>query len=484
MSTLVSKLTDIQARLDALAVQHKVPGASLGVMLGDEYVEFVTGVANVDTKLPVTNDTLFQIGSITKVYTSTLVMRLVDQKKIDLDAPVKKYVPEFTLADKSYLDKITVRQLLTHTNGIDGADYFDDFGKGDDAIERFVASMSKLGQLYPPGAMWSYCNAGTVLAGRVIEKVTGSTFADAFHEALLEPLGVKNTTLRIEDMLVRSCATGHITLPGASEPSVTPSPLLPLSCVPAGSLTCSTPRDLMTFVRMHLDGGRAAGKRFLSERSTKQMQTAQVQRPRYFRGAEMGIGWSIADFGGERVLAHTGGTIGQLAFLYVMPDRRFAFALLTNSGGGLALFADLGRWIFEEFTGVWMTAPPKPPDDPPKLDLRKYVGTYERRDNVIEVSLRDGSLVAKMQYTGGLTGIGEPQEVTLRPFDAEMFQTAGSAGEGLTEFMGFGSDGRPRFLHMGRVAKRVGGKPRTKKAKAKAKSKPSRAKKSGSSTSR
>src|SRR5262245_61039015 len=113
MTTIVSKLNEIQSTLDALARQHKVPGASLGILSGDEFLEFATGVTNLNTNVPVTPETLFQIGSNTKVYTTTLVMQLVDEGKVDLDAPVKKYVPELKLKDKKAESAITVRMLVT-----------------------------------------------------------------------------------------------------------------------------------------------------------------------------------------------------------------------------------------------------------------------------------------------------------------------------------------------------------------------------------
>lgn len=448
MPMLISKLSDMQAALDALAKQYKVPGASLGVLSGKEYIELVTGVTNVDTQQPVTGDTLFQIGSNTKVYVSTLIMKLVEEGKVSLDAPVKKYVPEFKLADPKYVGQITVRHLLTHTNGIDAADYFNDYGPGDDAIERFVASLSEMGQIHPPGEMWSYCNAGTVLAGRLIEKVTGLPFKRAFHELLLDPLGLKHTSMRVEDMLVRSCAAGHITKPGETEPSVTPQPLLPSSTAPAGAFTVSTPKDMVSFVKVHIEDGRD----FLTKESVREMQQAQAKMPATSLAESMGIGWILTDFGGERVLAHGGGTVGQLSFLYVLPDRPFVFVLLTNSNTGGALFEALGRFIFEEFTGVWMSQPPKPPDDPPKLDLKKYAGLYRRRDIDLEIKLKDGKLTATSEYTGPLSGLGDPQTETLKPIDKELFAIG---DEGRIEFMDFDQDGRPRYVHTGRVARRI-----------------------------
>jgi CubicO group peptidase (beta-lactamase class C family) len=477
MPTVVSKLTDIQARLDALARQHKVPGASLGVMSGDEVVEFVTGVANNDTGLAVTNDTLFQIGSNTKVFTATLVMQLVDDGKVDLDAPVRKYVPEFKLADARAADRITVRSLLTHTNGIDGADHFPDFGLGDDSLERYVESLAELKQMYPPGEMWSYCNSAFSLAGRLIEKVTGASFRNAFHALLLDPLGLKLTTVRVEDMLVRRCAVGHIRPPGANAPVVTPTPILPVSTAPAGSLTASTPKELLRFVRMHLDGGRSRdGKQILSEASAKAMQQPQAKLPSSSLGEAMGIGWILSNWDGERVIGHGGGTVGQYSFLQVLADRRFGVALFTNGAGGGFLWRDLGRYIFEELADVKMPELPKAPEESPKLDLKRYAGMYRRRDIETEFKVKGGKLVGISRYTGPLKGLDDADEFATRAIDAELFVTLSDDGEGIAHFIDFDTRGRPRYLHFGgRVSKRASDpttKPRAKpKPKAKAKRK-------------
>jgi CubicO group peptidase (beta-lactamase class C family) len=462
MPTLVSKLTEIQGALDALAKQHKVPGASLGILSGKEYLEFATGVANLDTGLPVTTDTGFQIGSNTKVMVATLIMKLQEQGKLSLDDPVKKHIPEFKLADPKYVGQITIRQLLTHTNGIDAADYFNDYGAGNDAIEKYVASLEECGQIYPPGEMWSYCNAGTILVGRTIEKVTGLPFVEAFHQLLIEPLKLKQTTMRITDMLVRRCAAGHITKPGADEPTVTPQPLLPMSTAPAGAFTVSTPRDMVTFAKLHIDGGGD----FLSKESIRAMQQVQAKMPATSASESMGLGWILSDFSGERVLVHGGGTIGQLSFYYVLPDRPFVLVLLTNaSPGGGALFADLGKYIFEDFVGVSMPEPIKAPDEPPKLDLKPYVGLYRRRDIDLEIKLDAGKLTATHRYTGPLSGLGNEEPIPITPIDREIF----AMGEGRLEFMDFDRQGRPNFVHTGRVARRVSGAATKKKAPAKKK---------------
>src|SRR2546423_8896059 len=188
MADLQSYQERFQARLDQLIEEHKVPGASLAIAQGDEVLELASGVVNVNTGVETTTDTLFQIGSITKVYTATMVMQLVDEGKVDLDEPVATYVPELVLGDADAARIITVRQLLAHTSGIDG-DLFEDFGRGDDCVERYVASFGTLAQMAAPGSFFSYCNSGFVLARRLIEKIDGVGYDQALKTRVLEPIG-------------------------------------------------------------------------------------------------------------------------------------------------------------------------------------------------------------------------------------------------------------------------------------------------------
>ncbi|MEX0751080.1 MAG: serine hydrolase domain-containing protein, partial [Dehalococcoidia bacterium] len=203
---------EMEERLATWAERYRVPGATLAWMHGDELQSAASGVINVNTGVKTTPDTLFQIGSITKVYTTTLIMQLVDEGRIDLDAPPSTYLPDLRFGDPKATPAITIRHLLTHTSGVDG-DFFDDFGRGDDAVQRYVAASATLAQLFPPGAMWSYCNAGFVVLGRIIEVLTGMTWDAALKARLLEPLGVKHTVTLPEEALLHNTAAGHNVLP-------------------------------------------------------------------------------------------------------------------------------------------------------------------------------------------------------------------------------------------------------------------------------
>src|SRR4051794_35077521 len=179
MGALQDKLTELGERLE-------VPGVAAGVLVdGDEEHAF-HGVTSVENPLPVDGSTLFQFGSTGKTYTATAMLRLVEQGRVDLDAPVRTYVPELRLKDEDVAAKVTVLQLFNHTAGWQG-DLMDSTGEGDDALEKYVAKMADLEQTTPLGATVSYNNASLSLAGRIIEKLTGTTYEQAIRDLLFHP---------------------------------------------------------------------------------------------------------------------------------------------------------------------------------------------------------------------------------------------------------------------------------------------------------
>jgi CubicO group peptidase (beta-lactamase class C family) len=419
-----------QRRLTVLAERHKVPGASLGILrIGtdgrpDELVEASHGYANAPAKVEATTDTLFQIGSISKVWTATVALQLVDEGKLDLDAPVAEVLPELQLADAEVTKTVTMRQLLSHTSGIDG-DVFTDTGRGDDCVEKYVALMSEVKQNHPTGATWSYCNSGFTLAGRVIEKLTGLTWDAALRQKLFAPLGLKHTVTLPEEALLFRTAAGHVDT--KAEPVLAPVWQLPRSLGPAGLIT-SRPADVLAFARMHLAGGLAAdGTRVLSAESAAAMAEFQAEVPdKYVLGDSWGIGWIRFGWDGQRLIGHDGNTIGQAAFLRILPDpggagAGLAVTLLTNGGNTRDLYGDLYREIFAELAGVNMPAPIEPPAVPVQTDITPHLGSYERAGVVMEILPRTEEIdgpVMRTTITGPLAELQPDDTVHTYPMTA------------------------------------------------------------------
>ena len=447
-------------RLAALAERHHVPGAALGILRvhngaesgaeggADELVEVAHGVLNVDTGVAATTDSVFQIGSITKVFTATIVMQLADEGVLDLDAPIAAVLPELVLADPHAAEQVTMRHLLTHTSGIDG-DVFTDTGRGGDCLERYVAQLAGVAQNHPLGATWSYCNSGFVLAGRVIEKLTGRAWDDVVRERLIAPLGLTRTGTLPEEALLHRTAVGHT---GHDEPATVRTWSLPRAMGPAGLIN-STVGDVLGFARLHLTGGLAPdGTRLLGAESAAAMTEFQVELPdKYTLGDSWGLGWIRQDWAGRRLIGHDGNTIGQSAFLRLLPGAGLAVVLLVNGGHPRELYLDLYRELFDELAGVEMPAPLAPPDEPVAADIAAHAGTYERAGARREVFAgRDGP-VLRATATGVLADLSpDPvEDYDLVPVGENLFVARDPATRGWLPVTFYRLPTGERYLHFG-----------------------------------
>jgi CubicO group peptidase (beta-lactamase class C family) len=395
-------------RLAELAGRHHVPGAALGILRmsdggEDDVAEAAYGLLNLRTGVETTTDSVFQLGSISKVWTATLVMQLVDEGRLNLDAPLVEVMPELRLRDPGVTAKITMRHLLTHTSGIDG-DIFTDTGRGDDCLEKYAAALADAAQNHPLDATWSYCNSGYSLAGRVVEKLTGGTWDAAIKEKVVTPLGLTQTVTLPEEALLFRAAMGHQAEAGEQVPA--PVWGIPRSAGPAGAIV-ATAADLLLFARMHLNGGVAAdGTRVLSAGSTAAMAAHQVELPdKHLLGDSWGLGWERMDWDGHRLIGHDGNTIGQASFLRMLPEQGLAVALLTNGGNGAKLYEELFREIFAELADVPLPQPLGPPHEPVDIDITPYLGVYERSSIRQEVLVGDNGPVMRVSLTGPLAEV-------------------------------------------------------------------------------
>ncbi len=423
-----------QHRLDALASLHGVPGAQLGILRydpdtdaadgRDDVVTVATGTLN--RNLPeasgtVLTDSVFQIGSISKVWTATAVMRLVEQGAFTLETPVHEILPGVRLVNDELTAGVTVRHLLTHTSGIDG-DVFTDTGRGDDTLEKYTELFAEIGQNHPLGATWSYCNSGFSLLGRIIEQATGKVWDEAMRDLVFTPLGLTHTVTLPEEAILHSAAVGHVDM--GEESVIAPVWALPRSLGPAGLITARA-ADVLAFARLHLAGGVAAdGTRLLSEETVDEMQAFQAEVPdKHVLGDSWGLGWIRFDWNGERLFGHDGNTIGQAAFLRVHAASGIAVTLLTNGGHTRDLYEDLYREIFAELADVRMQDSVQPPAEPVDVDIAPYVGTYERASVRAEVFVGDDGPVLRTTLLGPLAEL-EPDpvdEYPLTPYSDGVF---------------------------------------------------------------
>ncbi|MEU0313724.1 serine hydrolase domain-containing protein [Nocardioides sp. NPDC006273] len=458
-TSLAATHTWLRDELPSLLRRRRVPAAAVGVLHDGQVVDHASGVLNLDTGVEATTDALFQIGSITKLWTTDLVMQLVDEGKVGLDDEIIRHLPGFAVAEEEATRTITVRHLLSHTAGFEG-DVFTDHGPGDDAVERFVASMGDLPQIFAPGERFSYANTGFAVLGRLVEVLRGTTWDRALQERLAAPMGLTHLATTAYDAIRFRTAMGHID--PAPDHVLRPGPAWGMARAsgPVGAMLSMRVRDLLGYAAMHLSGGVAHdGTRVLSAASCADVLTRQVDHPASTRSDARGLGWSLDDTS-QGIVGHDGQTIGQSAFFRMVPERGLAVALLTNGGDTNGLYHDVVGHLLDDLAGVRIAPDPVPPRQPPPgFDADRLLGTYRAR--IVDWTLRrhpDGRLwVEEVPGPEAAAAGDEPVRYEVLPYAADQVVTA-DALHGARHVFGFtgrGPAGRATHLTTSRVIPRA-----------------------------
>lgn len=446
-------------RLRSLSVEHDVPGAALAVLHEGRLTEAVHGVLSRSTRVRVTPDSVFQIGSVTKILTATLVMQLVDEGLLELDAPIVSYLPDFRTKNAALSGLITARHLLLHTAGFEG-DVFVDTGCGVDALELLMPALREAEQFSRPGKLYSYSNAGYCVLGRLVEVLLGSEFDRVLHDRIARPLGLHRFACDAEEAILFRAASGHLRPTPGAKPRTVKTWSLMRSGAPAGTRLSMSAADLVRFASAHLPPGGHGLRRVLSEESVASMQhphldVAGLLQPIVARG----FGWGHFPAANGPVLGHAGATLGQYSFLRLVPGHDLAIALLTNGGdAGLAAQSLLGE-LLVELAGVTVDArTPTPLRTQPLTAPGRYEGCYEASLFSITVSTdAQGRLWGEHRPGPVALSVGDQAErYELHSVDEDRFVRLTAAGEGTDPHVFLGRDRHDRadFLHTGRVLRR------------------------------
>lgn len=345
------------------------PGVSVGVIHKGRPFAQGFGITNIEAPSDVDNETVFQIGSTGKTFTATAVMRLVDEGELDLDAPIRRYVKGFRLRNKAATEGATLRHLLTHTGGWAG-DFFEDFGRGDDALGRYVESLRTVPHLTPLGEVWHYNNAGFSLAGHVLANVTKKSYEDSVKELVLDPLGMTNSAYHLEDVILRRTAVGHVA-DGKKQQRI-PRWWGSRTLAPAGGLV-SDVIDQLRWAEFNLGDGYAPnGKRVLRKRTFANMQKPQAEAGSLCD--HVGFSWLLEDVNGTKLVSHGGTTVGQLSAFTLVPSHALGVTSMTNSTSGRSINRSVVNWVLEHYAGIERT-PPEPGSFSGD-DLKPYEGAY------------------------------------------------------------------------------------------------------------
>ena len=415
---------DLAALLREHAERHLVPGATLGILRDGSLKILCHGVGDASTGEPVTPDSRFSLGSLTKPMVATVVARLAEAGRVSLADLVSAHVPE--LRDAIWAQRATVEDLLASRSGIplrSATEFgFDAHADADDAaLSRLVAEVG-----IEPDAnatdFWSYTNVGWCVLGRIIEAVTGMPWETAMRQVLLDPAQMGMTDFASDAGAAPRVSGHHITNDGATSVK----PLVARAYGPAGASMVSTCTDLLRFAELHLaDPSLAYLRAAHSEVAIRGWLDAWC------------LGWARFDCTGGPIWGWDGLIDGERSFLRLLPEQGVAIALLTNADSGRAMYRSLFAGLLGSF-GIELA----PLDLEPKAgtagDLSRYGGEYAWPDRSVRVSSLADSLLITTHESA----------LEALPLDERTFLVDPADPDNPTvTFDAFDADGRPRVLY-------------------------------------
>lgn len=428
----------MQRQLEQLADEHRGAAVGVGVAIaqGDEVFEATSGLAHAEQDRAMTPDTVTQVGSTTKVFNGALAMTLVDEGVVDLDVPVRKYIPDLVLSDSLATDTVTLRHLLSMSSGMDNGPYLDLGGSYEERIGRYVAAIREVPHVFTPGSGYSYSNASTVLSGHALECATGKSWDELLRERIIEPCGLAFTSTLPEQLLLQRISAGHRVGGEIIRPWY-----MTQSMGPAGSTLASTAGDLVRFMRVLMLDGMGAGGRVLSTAAIETMTTPQIEIPTRSYARSWCVGPACLDWNGVRVFGHTGGNQSGASRMYWAPALKTAVAVVTNTPSKTKIDPLLNAAL--ELVGLTREFVSMPDTDSLVADTHRYVGAYEAAGQrfVIEAG-EEGRLSL------ALTAGGRTFNSGLVSLGGDRFAYEASRGKDAVDDVAFfGNDDQGRATH-------------------------------------
>ncbi|TPE51261.1 beta-lactamase family protein [Maribrevibacterium harenarium] len=412
--------------------QHDI--AAISVMVVDSQnviTKHSSGMADRDRDIPATQDTLYRIGSVTKLFTAISILQLVDQGKMDLDAPLQQYLPQLQLQTPYGASSVTVRQVLTHHAGLP-SDMWDGFAENR-ALDQLIPLVNEQYLSYAPGEVFSYSNVGYALLGLAIEQTSGQAYPDYLQEHIFRPLGPKHSTVGVADQLL---AKAYLKLDEQDYPQIRDQA--------AGDISMSA-ADLAKFTQVMLRNGEYQNpqgeiKRLISAATFKQMVTPQNGQSPLYQDMPMGLAWFLfyprPELAGLPVRWHGGATHYFHSSLITLPKQDIAIVVLANSAEAYESVSRIAeqttRLAFEAKTGqLWpaKTQLDKQPMTLSEEELGRLQGRYiSPALGEIHVSVNNKKIVATNEdgkvtlipYADGTMGV-EYKALGALTFDNDFF---------------------------------------------------------------
>ena len=396
-------LAELEKTITDELKEKNAVGAAVAVIKDDKIV-FAKGfgTANYETNAPITPETLFQVGSMTKTFTAEMILQLAEEDKVKLESPIGVYAK--TLSPK--LSKMTLAQLLSHTSGI--IDEPDEFGAADESLmAAYIRSWKDNYALFNAGDIFSYSNSGFALAGFTAQEAVGKSYIEIMNEKVFQPFGMKSSTFRPTVAMTYPLAVGHTVKPNENPQVVRPLPQ-DARLYPAGTFY-SNLNDLSRFAIAFLNSGKVDGKQLILPSVIEKMSTPHARQLSAADDTSYGYGLFMNTDRGVRQIWHDGTMTGYVALMKFIPEQKFALIILGNTNNigfikthdkALEMFVNLKSK--EDFKA-------KPALPMSEVEMKKYTGSYSQPNRwTSEVFIRDGKLFIK-QFNRELelTKIGE-----------------------------------------------------------------------------
>jgi len=338
-------------RIDAFITEqmerHALPGLALALVEGDQVI-FMKGYGAADqTGRPITPQTPFILASVSKPLTATAIMQLVEAGKVELNAPVQRYLPEFQVADPIASSQITVRHLLLHISGIPATAC--DTRINAKTLAEYVAELQTVKLDAPVGTRHNYCSGNYNVLGRIIEVVSGQSFGEYMQEHIFTSLDMRHSFTSEQVAQEAGLAQGYQWFFGLSVPTHHP---YNTSQIPSGYITSSV-EDMSHFLIAQLNQGQYAGIHLLSADSVADMQVPGTNRS---SGGGYGFGWVISPVGDVPAVWHDGVNVNFHSLVLMQPETRRGVIVLMNSFGIVpyeSAYKELEEGVVRLFADTW-----------------------------------------------------------------------------------------------------------------------------------
>ncbi|WP_224249899.1 serine hydrolase domain-containing protein [Hyalangium gracile] len=413
--------TEVSQLIESGMARDQIRGLSIA-LVDDQEVVWAQGfgLADQGAQRPATSETAYEIGSVSKVFTATAVMQQVERGRLALDRPIQEFIPGFTLQSR-FQDSgpITLRHLLTHHAGIP-EQYVGAFTPRALSLPERMELLREEHQAYPVGKLWAYSNTGIVIAGRALETASGMEFTAAMKQHVLGPLGMSQSSFRLEPHMMPAMSVGY----GALAPSDAPPHWLDGEG-PAGSLRGSV-LDVSRFIQMLLADGRAGETTILQPATLREMWRQQNVGVPLDLDTRVGITWFLADMpltNGQsaRLVHHGGATLYFRSMLALLPEHKLGVVVLGNTDTSAELVPFIAQEVLARAlkakTGLEVAAPAQEPQvqpvSRPVEELRALEGVYATDLGPMKVAVENGELA------GHLAGL----RVVLVPHQQGLFKT-------------------------------------------------------------